>query len=176
MNWQTYLGADEPLVWEGRPAPRCFTFRNWRHSVFGIIFLLLCSWWQSVGIQMAAVYELPWLAWLPTPFLLGGLYLSLGHLLLARLEWDKVFYAASGRRLLVRRGLLRLRLATLDLERLSYFRMQPLGKELGTFRVHGAPDDPVLVLHCIEHPQRLIALLEQAMGERACPLPPPDVE
>ena len=46
-------------------------------------------------MQMAAVYDLPWLAWLPVPFMLIGLYLSLGHHLLARLEWKNVFYAVS---------------------------------------------------------------------------------
>lgn len=168
MDWKTFLSDDESIQWQGRPAPRCYTFRNWRHSVFGIILLLLTTWWQSIALQMAAVYELPWLAWLPVPILLAALYLSLGHLLLARLEWNRVYYAMTDRQLLVQRGLMKSRIASLPLDRVTYFRLRPLGLELGSLRVYGEEGDPVLPLSCIEYPRQLTDLLEAAMGEKAC--------
>ena len=86
MNWHPWLEDDETVVWEGRPAPRCFTFRNWKHSLVGILLLLLGSWWEMVAVQLQAVYDLAYLPLVPLPVCLLALYLSIGHLLLARLQ------------------------------------------------------------------------------------------
>lgn len=170
MDWQNELEPDEMVLWEARPAPRCFTFRNWRHSIFGLIFLLLATWWQSVGMTMAAVYELPWLAWLPIPFVVFGLYLGILHHLVARLEWDKVAYLLTDRRILARRGFFRPRQQCLSMERLTYFRMKPLGESLGSFQIYGETKDERVDLLCVEYPRRLVDLLETAMKDKACPL------
>jgi hypothetical protein len=174
MNLQSLLADGEHICWEGRPAPRCFTFRNWRHSIFGILFLLVSTYWQVVGMQIAAAYDVPWLAWLPAPFVILSIYLSLGHHLLARLEWNKVFYAVTDRRLLVRRGLFRTRTLIMELSEITYFQLRRQGEQLGTLRVHGGAQDAVLVLNCIEYPHRLTDLLEDAMGDKACHLAGPE--
>ena len=176
MTWDPILAPTEQIQWQGQPAPRCFTFRNWRHSVFGILFLLVATFWETVGMQMAAVYDMAWLAWLPVPFILLGLYLSLGHLLLARLEWDKVHYLVTDHRVLVQRGLFSRRLLALELDAVTYFQLRPLGKELGTLRIHGDDGHPVLVLNCIEYPRQVTDLLEVAMGDKACRRPSPQAD
>lgn len=162
MDWSGHLQAGETVRWQGRPAPRCFVFRNWRHSLFGLLLLLLAVWWQTVGLQLASVYGQPLLAWVPLPFVLLGLYLAIGHLLLARCEWPHVFYAVTDRRILVQRGVLRRRLEALPLPAVTWYELRPLGAELASVRI--AAGAASLSLPCIEHPRRPIALLESAMA------------
>lgn len=164
MDWSAQLETGEEVRWEGRPAPRCFTFRNWRHSLFGMLLLVLAVWWQAVGLQLAAVYGSPMIRWIPLPFLLLGLYLSLGHVLLARYEWEGVFYAVTDRRVLAQRGIFRRRLVSLALAEVTWFQVKPLGRDLAAVRIVAAGEGATLVLSCIEHPRRLTELLEAALA------------
>jgi hypothetical protein len=164
MKQDLNLSTGEEIRWDGRPMPRCYTFRHWRHSVFGLVFLAICGYWQFIGLAMAKEYELVWLAWLPSPFVLFGLYLSGGHLLQARLEWNRVYYAITDHRLIVQRGLLKSRTESLALTEITYFRLQLQGEQLGTLRVF-VDKEQRSVLHCIEHPQRATDLLAEVMGE-----------
>jgi hypothetical protein len=166
MKRELILGVDEELCWEGRPAPRCYTFRNWRHSFFGLVLIPVCSYWQYSGIDFAEEYEIFWLAWLPLPFLLVALYLTLGHFLQARLEWNHVYYAITDRRLMIQRGLLTRRIESLELQDIAYFCLTPHGKQLGTLRIHKG-EEKLLTLHCVEHPRQATDLLEKAMGDKA---------
>lgn len=164
MDWSTHLAAGEYVLWEGRPAPRCYVFRNWRHSLFGLLLLLLSTWWQAVGYQLGQLYDLIWLGWLPLPFVLLGLYLALGHVLLARYEWERVFYAVTDRRVLVLRGLFRSRFDSLPLPEVTHFQVRRHGLDLATVRVGSSKARSPLTLSCIEHPGRLTELLEAAMA------------
>ena len=157
------LRDGELLRWEGRPAPRCYTFRHWRHALFGLVLTAICAVWAWLGVQQAAEQGWPWLAWVPLPFFGYALWLACGRLLAARLEWKQVAYAVTNRRVIARRGLLKVREGELSLEQVTWFRLQPHGEELGTLRIHGGEDDPVLVLHCIEYPRRPAEFLEQAI-------------
>ncbi|OHB24919.1 MAG: hypothetical protein A2X84_04035 [Desulfuromonadaceae bacterium GWC2_58_13] len=163
MDWKPCLEEGETLRWEGRPAPRAFTFRNWKHSMCGLLLLLFSAYWQIVGVQLAAVYRIPWLIWIPVPFLIVGLYLGIGHLLLARMEWEKVFYAVTDRRLLAHRGLFRQRVETFDLSELTSFRVKPLGREVATLRVFSSGSGASLAFVAIEYPQQVTTLLEGAL-------------
>lgn len=164
MDWKEHLEPGEELRWQGRPAPRGFTFRNWKHSVFGFLLSLLSIFWLLVGIQLRAVYQLPYIAWIPVPFVLTGLYLAVGHVLLARFEWEKVFYAVTDRRILATRGVFRPRLESLHLKDLTHFLLKPLGEELGSFRLTGGDPPKSISLPCIEYPRRVAALLEAALA------------
>jgi hypothetical protein len=164
MDWSAQLATGESVLWEARPAPRCYVFRNWRHSLFGLLLLLLSTWWQAVGFQLGQLYDLLWLGWLPLPFVLLGLYLALGHVLLARYEWERVFYAVTDRRVLTLRGLFRSRFSALPLSEVTYFQIRPHGLDLATIRVGSSKALPPLILSCVEHPGRLIALLEAEMA------------
>ena len=157
------LQDGELLRWEGRPAPRCYTFRHWRHALFGLVLTAICAVWAWLGAQQAAEQGWLWLAWVPLPFLGYALWLAGGQLLAARLEWLQVAYAVTDRRVMVRRGLLKVREGELLLAQVTWFRLEPHGEELGTLRIRGGADDPVLVLHCIEYPRRPAELLEQAI-------------
>lgn len=165
-SWPPLLPGEE-LRWEGRPAPRCYTFRLWRHALFGLFLTIVCAVWTVLGMQQAAEQGWPWLVWIPLPFLGYALWLACGQLVAARLEWDKVAYAVTDRRIIVRRGLLKVRETSLLLERVTWFRLKPHGEELGSLRIHGGEGDPVLILHCIEYPRRPAMFLEEVIKARS---------
>ncbi|MBE0595919.1 MAG: PH domain-containing protein [Desulfuromonadales bacterium] len=164
MDWTPVLQPGESLRWEGRPAPTCFCFRNWRHSFYGSLLLVFSVYWLVIGVPLRAVFGHWLLGWAPAPFVLVGLYLSIGHLVHARLEWEKVFYAVTDRRILVRRGFFRPRLQSLPLRELTGFAFQPLGADLGSFRLTGSHSPRALALTCIDHPGRLTSLLELTLA------------
>jgi hypothetical protein len=163
------LQDGELLRWEGRPAPRCYTFRQWRHALFGLVLTAVCAVWAWLGMQQAVEQGWPWLAWVPLPFLAYALWLGCGQLFAARLEWSRVAYAITDRRLILRRGLWRLREASLPLDRVTWFRLEPHGEELGTLQVRGGEGDPAMLLHCIEYPRRATVLLEAAIKAKEQP-------
>jgi hypothetical protein len=147
------LDVGEEVRWEGRPAPRCYTFRHWKHSIFGFVFLSICTYWQVLGFSLADEYELPWLVWLPLPFVLLGFYFSVGHLLLSQ------------------RGLWRLHTDEMKLEEITYFSLHQKGEELGTLRVYQNKEKQ-LVLHCLEHPRNATDLLEKVIKPVTTPVGP----
>ena len=164
MQRELKLKDGETLVWEARPAPRCYTFRHWRHSIFGVIFLLICCVWQVLGFEMAAEYDIAWLKLLPLPFVVIGIYFSVGHLLQARLEWNNVRYLITDKRLIALRGLTKRYEQTISLTDLTYLSLRMQGEQLGTLRVHAGKESSI-TLHCLEHPQRPTALLEEAIKD-----------
>ena len=158
------LAADETLLWQGRPAPRAYTFRNWRHALFGLALMIPCLLWQLVGIELAAAGSPAWVAWLPLPFNLGSFYLAFGQLLIARLEWEQVLYAVSDRTIYQRRGFFRPRLRCLPLAAVTNVRKKSLGPNLATIRI-ASKDGESLLFAAIEHPELLLRLFPDAAGE-----------
>jgi hypothetical protein len=165
MIWNDVLKDGEQILWEARPAPRCFVFRQWRQALFGAVFLLLCLVWQSWGVAVARAHDAVWAAWLPLPFVLIGLQLSAGRLIAARLEWPHVVYAITDFRLLVRCGLLRRRLLSLELTEITGFRLIFLSENLGTLHIY-REKERLQTLYCLEYPRRATDLLEEALGKR----------
>jgi hypothetical protein len=164
MDWTPFLEPLEHVRWEGRPAPRCYTFRKWRLSVYGLLLLLLSVFFFVISIPFGEFQGRHFVAFFPIPFILLGIYLSVGQVLLARREWEHVFYAVTDRRILVQRGIWRSRVETMPLEEALCFIYRPLGRELGSFLVRGGAPRPPLALLCIEHPQPLALLLEEALA------------
>jgi len=164
MRPELPLQAGETLQWEGRPAPRCFTFRNWGHCLCGLVMLGFVAVWYFSGEGLDAAdggyaYRLVTL-----PFVLLGIWLVIGHLLAARLEWEGVWYAITDRRILARRGLVRRRWQTLELGELVWFRLRPHGAALGTLILRaGNQGERRLRLNCIEQPQVPADLLKAAV-------------
>lgn len=148
------LAADEPILWQGRPAPRGYTFRNWRHALFGFVLTIPCLIWLLAGIEIAGAGGPAWAAWAPLPFALGSLYLAFGQIFLARLEWERVYYAVTDRTLYLRCGLFRPRLRTLPRSAVTQVRQKNLGPNLATIRFDGQ-DGEVLIFCAIEYPEQL---------------------
>jgi len=171
-RWDALLQPGEKLCWEGRPAPRCYTFRHWKHSVFGGVFLAVSLYWQILGVEMAKTYAVPWLAFLPLPFLLIGVYFSIGHLVQARLEWEHVYYLITDRRLITRRGLKKASVQEMARNEITYFKIHKQGEELATLKVHRGTEGMIL-LHCIEHPQAAVSLLRESIRQNMGDSSPP---
>lgn len=173
MDWSEYLQPGERLLWSGRPAPRAFTFRNWRRSLFGFFLLVLAIYWQLVGVQLRLVLGIPVFEYLPVPFMAVGLYYAVGQAFLARLEWEKVFYALTDQRILTMHGLFRWRIEYLCADQLNALGSQPLGQQLATLQISGGTPARRLTLYCIEHPELLTRQLEALLAERGveCPWP-----
>jgi integrase len=162
MDWAPWLEEGERVRWEGRPAPRCYTFRKWRRSVYALLFLLLAVYWQIVGFEASVVYGVVIYRWLPAPFVLVSLYLAVGYPALARLRWEKIFYAVTDRRVLIsggRRGEpLSCRWA--DIDSWDYL---PIGQNLGSIRMVIRHARKPVFLHCLEHPGRVREMLGEAL-------------
>ncbi len=165
MNWTPFLNADERVEWEARPAPRCFTFRHWKHALFGLFFLVICVIWLILGTQVAAEFDKAWLGLLPIPFVAIGCYLAFSPLLLARLEWEQVYYALTEQRLITLRGIRKQQVVAVRRADILYFQMKKQGQELATLKVHARPEDPVIFLHCVEHPLTLVERLEKVVEQ-----------
>jgi hypothetical protein len=163
MVWSGRLKEGERILWEGRPAPRCFVFRNWRHSLFGLLLLAFGIWWEVMGVNLGQARDAVWVMVLPVPFMLVGFYLAFGHLLKARLEWEKLFFAATDRRLLRQKGLLRQQVREIPLAHVTYFLYKPLSNNVGSLRIEAGERHPALVFSCVEHPQSLLKLLEETI-------------
>lgn len=160
MDWSRFLAQGENIEWQSKPAPRCFTFRLWKQALFGLFFLLICTAWLLLGARIADEFQRPWLGLVPVPFVALGCYLAFGPLLLARLEWENVYYALTDRRLIMLRGLRRQQLVAVDRRDLTCFLLKKQGEQLATLQVQARPEDPVLFLHCVEQPYQLADRLE----------------
>jgi hypothetical protein len=165
-RWRSHLLEGEAVHWEGRPAPRAFTFRNWRWSA-GVLVLYL-----SVSALAATIYPGPGMS-LPSAagfvaavfLVLVGFWGTVGHLFYARLLWEREFYALTDRRLLVKSGLFGDRVSVLDLDELAEVFLSRLGPALGTITVRGSIAARPIILFCLEHPELLLEKLPRCKGK-----------
>lgn len=177
----------EHLVWQGRPAPRCFTFRDWGRSLFWLAVFAFAGVWQWAGWVIyadsgQALWAMIPLVLLPLVLLLLAFCLSVGRIARARLEWEHVFYVLSAENLRIQCGIPR-RIICFDLAELSYVRLDPYGKnsekgagENGNEKSNGAQGgcgrsglgkiylefgSRKVALSCVEHAEDLFELLRR---------------
>ncbi len=154
-RWDKILKRNERIAWQGRPAPRAYTFRNWRWSLMaaGGLGLLLFFWLGggSLPVDDAVVY---WWTWTG---LTVGFWFCVGHILWARMEWEHVFYMMTDQRLVAVSGILGKRRQVFPLKQIRNVEQQRLGKALATIRVLGGGRS--MALHCLEYPHLLLQLL-----------------
>jgi hypothetical protein len=151
-DWNPHLHAGETLRWEGRPAPRCHTFRYWRFSLAGAVLLALLGGWQGAAVPMGAP-NLP--ALMVFPMAIFALVLLLGLPLWQRWTWETIFYAITDQQLLFATGR---RVHAIPLRTITAVRLDYQGAELGTLYVYWSTALP-LVLSCLEYPQTPAQLL-----------------
>ncbi|MFK5925500.1 MAG: hypothetical protein QM483_02610 [Desulfuromusa sp.] len=161
---QWSLEKDETLLWQGRPAPRCYTFRHWLQATIGTILYLASCFWLMVGVQLVRNKDYSW--WLAVaPFLLAlaAFFVGPGQLILARLRWEKIFYALTDQRLLVRNRLIGSKIIFYQLSEFKQFKQKHYGQHLSSIRL-SFKDHPPIVLECLEHPENLINLLPEKIS------------
>lgn len=156
MSWQPPLCEGEQILWRGRPAPRCYTFRHWRLNWVGVLPLSL----GLAGWPFGPV-------WLSLLLLIAGLLLTVGLPVFNRYLWGRVDYILTDRRLHWRGGLLRDRRAFRELADLADFRMDRHGPQLASVRLYFHADAHPRRLFCLEHPETLTALLTPLLEREA---------
>lgn len=163
-RWNNLLQPDEQIVWQGRPAPRAYTFRNWRWSMQAIAGLAMVLFFRQGTGPLQVDYAVDrWWTWAG---LLVGLWAGVGHLLWARLEWEHVFYLLTDQRLVTVSGLWGQHCRELPLPELEEVEQHAIGEALATVKVTGGGRR--LILHCLEHPQLLVQPLS-ALARSASP-------
>jgi len=159
LNWD--LNEGEELLWQGRPAPRCYTFRHWLQALIGTVIFLASSFWLMVGVQLIKAQGYSW--WLlPVPLMLvlGSFLVGPGQLIFARIKWEKIFYALTDQRLLVRQRMFGRKMTSYDMGEYKHYKSRKYGQRLLSLKLsfhHKAP----VVLECLEHPDPLLKFLDR---------------
>lgn len=158
-NWP--LQDNEQLLWQGRPAPRCYVFRHWLQGLLGTVLFLACSFWLMIGFQLVRAQNYSsWLLSIPVLLVVGSFMVGPGQLLLARLRWEKIAYALTDQRLLVRNRLFSHKISAYSLNDFRGCKRKRYGKNLLSLRLSFRDSAPA-ILECLEHPELLLQHLEE---------------
>jgi len=156
------LKPGEKLLWQGRPAPRCYVFRHWLQALVGTVLFLASSFWLMVGYQLVEAHGYNrWLLVIPGLLVLFSFLVGPGQVIMARVRWEKVFYALTDERLLVRRSLSASRTEAYAMDKFKGCRKKRYGKQQVSFRLSFDGHRPV-VLECLEYPDNFSRHLPQA--------------
>ena len=162
MNDKTLwsLNDGETVLWQGRPAPRCYTFRHWLQALIGTFLFLASSFWLMIGMQLVKSGEFPPLL-LVAPIVLAvvSFFVGPGQLILARLRWEKISYILTDQRLMVRNSLFKNRVLTFQRNEFKQYKQKKYGKNLVSLRLYFKKRPPI-ILECLEHPELLLRDLE----------------
>ncbi|OEU71828.1 MAG: hypothetical protein BA864_13800 [Desulfuromonadales bacterium C00003093] len=165
-EWQWPLEKGENLLWQGRPAPRCFTFKNWKLAGIGIVLFLASSFWLMLSIQLVRSDNHSWwLVMIPLPVVVLSLCLGPGQLFWARWRWEQIYYALSDQRLFVRIGSREENFLSYPLAAIRDWKQKRFGSQLASVQIHFAAQKPV-VLDCLEQPQILLNHLDSIVRQQ----------
>ena len=151
---QITLEQGECLLWQGRPAPRCYTFRYWKQALAGAVLFLLSSFWLMLAIELAKEGEPRWLALIPLPLIAGSFIFGPLQILLCRWRWPRVFYHLTDRRLVCSLG------GSLPLADISVLKKKAYSETLASLRLETAAGQG-LTLVCVEQPAVVLSLLQE---------------
>jgi len=165
-NCEWPLRDNEQLLWQGRPAPRCYVFRHWLHALLGTVLFLASSFWLMVGIHLVRTQnQYVWLLAIPVLLVVGSFMIGPGQILLARLRWEQIAYALTDQRLLVRNRLFSRRISSYSRNDFYRFKRKRYGKNLLSLRLFFHNSRP-LTLECLEHPELLLSHLVKSQRAR----------
>lgn len=159
MDWQRQLLPDEKVLWQGRPAPRCYTFRNWKLATIGLVLFLVSSFWQMLGLQLADEGYAWHLILIPLPLVVATFIMGPGQILLARLEWERLFYCLTDQRLLQKVGFLKRRIRVIPRSEIISWQQKRHGEQLASVRLQLQAGQGYIILHCLEQPQSFFDIL-----------------
>ena len=126
MDWQKHLQEDEQLLWQGRPAPRCYTFRNWKLALIGVLLFLVSSFWQTLALQLVEDVHGWTLALIPVPLVVASFMMGPGQLLLMRIEWERIYYCLTHKRLLLQHGILKNKVQEIPLDEIVNWKQKKI--------------------------------------------------
>ncbi len=146
------LPAGVQVLWYGRPAPRCYTFRRWKQALAGAALFVLSSFWLLLAWQLVADGHSRWLLLVPLPLIVGSFLFGPAQILRARLQWPHVYFILTDEYLMSSNG------RALPLAEIGSVEVRRQGKQLASLRISTATGE-ALVISCIEYPDRLLELL-----------------
>ena len=156
----------EKILWQGRPAPRCYTFRHWLQATIGTLIFLASSFWTMVGLQLvrAEGYSLGLII---APILLAiiAFFVGPGQIILARWRWEKIFYVLTDQRLMVRNRIFGDKTFSYQMDLFKSYKHKKYGKQLSSYRFSFKGSKPI-VLECLEHPENLLDHLPKLNVQR----------
>lgn len=111
-----WLVADEHILWEGKPDIGAYSLRgSWYLIPFSLLWGGFAIFWEATAIAShAPPFFLIW----GVPFVLVGLYMIFGRILVARREARNTTYAITDRRILIASGAFRPSFTALELRNL----------------------------------------------------------
>ncbi|MDX2480096.1 MAG: hypothetical protein QNK24_07150 [Desulfuromusa sp.] len=166
-SYQWSLEEGETILWQGRPAPRCYTFRHWLQATIGTILFLASSFWLMVGVQLVRAHNYSWwLAVAPLLLAIAAFFVGPGQLVLARLRWEEIFYALTDQRLLVRNSIIGRSTSTYQLCDYKQFKQKQYGQRLASIRLSFNGSAPI-ILECLEHPENFLDHLPKKESKSA---------
>lgn len=161
MDWQPYLRQEEEIIWQGRPAPRCYTFRNWKLAAIGLFLFLTSSFWLMLGYQLASDGHSPLLLLFPIPLVLASFFMGPGQILAARIGWERLFYCLTQERVLIQHGLLKGKIREVPRQEIAAWQQKKHGAQLASVRLQHRSGKRHIILHCLEQPQYLLDQLDK---------------
>lgn len=150
--------SNVPVLWQGRPAPRCYTFRLWKQALMGGMLFLLSSFWLMLAIELTSDGYPHWLLLLPLPVMLGGFVFGPGQIMLARWRWPQIHYYLTPDQLIAVGS------KTFNTARIRRVKIRAYGERLASLCFYATGDD-ILVLYCIEEPVAILNILRDINPE-----------
>ncbi|MCF6180283.1 MAG: hypothetical protein L3J63_13000 [Geopsychrobacter sp.] len=144
---------DESILWRGRPAPRCYTFRLWKQAIAGSILFLVSSFWLMNALQLIRDGYPLWLLLFPVPIIAGSFIFGPMQIIMARWRWPHIFYVMTETHLLAPH-------VAVPLASVVEVKMKKQGDKLASLRI-GSASGQKLILYCIEQPDSLFSLLTE---------------
>ncbi|MCK5913048.1 MAG: hypothetical protein KAG12_04170, partial [Desulfuromusa sp.] len=115
--------------------------------------------WVMVGLNLVRSQNYSkWLVVAPVFLAVAAFFVGPGQLILARWRWEKIFYALTDQRLLVRNQLVGNKLLTYQLRDFKQSKQKQYGKQLLSLRLFFKGSAPI-VLECLEQPDNFLQYL-----------------
>lgn len=172
------LAIGEEVLWRGKPVRTAFVYRTWPLSIFGGVLLILSLIFEVLMIAGGA----PWFVYvLSAPFVLGALYMAVGHFIITEMEWRNTEYMVTGRQVLIRHGIFRPNVTMFSILGLPHITLEQTGPNMGNLLFkpregHGYGPQPgyqtmwpytpgyVLGFLYIENPSHVQDIIDKARG------------
>jgi len=165
LGWEWPLEDGESLLWQGRPAPRCYIWRDWRLALTATVLFFASSFWWMLAYQLMLDEGYPWwIQLIPAPLVFLFIWIGPIRILLARIRWEKVFYALTDRRMMVRDGQFKAELTSFPIDDVLSWKQKKYSDQLISLRLE-LKNRPPLILHCLEQPQNLLGHLQREVAK-----------
>ena len=151
MN-QDKTTQSEKILWQGRPAPRCYTFQYWKQALIGSLLFMVSSFWLLLAFELVDEGQPLWLLLLPLPIIVSSFIFGPMQLLIARWRWPKVFYQLTDENIYFSEG------RSAQITDVTNVKIRRQGEHLASLRLD-IQDARPLIIHCIEQPDQLLRLL-----------------